>query len=66
MLPNAARIGDPDERFWIGVGFNDETVDSDLEVLDGAKDTPLQAPPFWRARRVFAACCYRPDCDPQA
>jgi hypothetical protein len=26
---NAARIGDPDERFWIGVGFDDETVDSE-------------------------------------
>jgi hypothetical protein len=37
-----ARIGGPDERFWIGIGFGDEMVDSDLEVVDGPKGTPLQ------------------------
>jgi hypothetical protein len=42
---DAARIGGPDERLWIGIGLGDEAVDGDLEVVDGAKDTTLQPAP---------------------
>ena len=42
---DAARIGGPDERLWIGVGTGDKAVDCVLEVIDRAKDTTLQSPP---------------------
>jgi hypothetical protein len=42
---NAARIGRPDKRFWISVGFDDETVDSDIIAT-------LQ---YWMERKTPAA-----------
>jgi hypothetical protein len=41
---DAARIGGPDERFGIGIGFGDEAVDGGLEILDGAEHATLKPP----------------------
>jgi hypothetical protein len=40
---DAARIGGPDERFGIGIGFGDEAVDGGLEIVDGAETRHVEA-----------------------
>jgi len=40
---DAAWIGGPDERFWIGVGLGDEAIDGSLEVGDRSEDVALEA-----------------------
>jgi hypothetical protein len=40
---DAARVGGPEERFWIGVGLGDEAIDGVLEVVDRSEDATHQS-----------------------
>jgi hypothetical protein len=57
-VEDVARIGGPDERFG-SVLVSHETVDSDLETVDGGKDTPLQPKPGEASRRSPPRRCAR-------
>ena len=36
------RVGGPEERFWVLVGFGDEAIDGGLEIKKGMEDPSLE------------------------